>query len=90
MRTTARDALAPCFAVRHVQMVGTVTAAALAVRRWRARGRAVKRGRENGDRSEVIARLRMLLEREVASENGQVFEPIRESVGPTVLPMRSK
>ena len=64
MRTTARDTLAPWFAVRHVPMAGVVTAAALAVRRWRARGRIVQRGRENGDRSEVIARLRVLLERE--------------------------
>jgi hypothetical protein len=45
-------------------MGGSVAAAVLAVRGWRARERAVRRGRQNGDRSEVVARLRVLLERD--------------------------
>ena len=65
MQMTARDVFGPWLAVRRVPMVGAVTEAVLAVRGWRARGQAVRRGRENGDRSEVIARLRVLLERDV-------------------------
>jgi hypothetical protein len=64
MRTTAGDSFVPWLAERHVPVVGAVAAAALAVRSWRAREQAVQRGRENGDRSEIIARLRVLLERE--------------------------
>jgi hypothetical protein len=60
---TARESLAPWTTAR-LPFAGGLTSAVVAFRSWRARGRAVRRGRENGDRSEVIARFRAILERD--------------------------
>jgi hypothetical protein len=67
MQMTAQDVFAPWLAVRQVSMADAVTGMVLALRGWRAKGRAIRRGRESGHRSEVLARFRVILERDTSA-----------------------